>query len=345
MVESVTTDHEIVAAALDSAKNSLPEGPSSSTGSNVDPSVSGKLDDGNKDTKDTLGDAGDDADKTKDASEGLDDADQEGGSKTRNIGTELSGDHSGGGGPSSALSSPSGGAPSGGGGAPSGGGAPPSMPPMSMPSSGGGGGAPSGGSGNPTSGNAMKVPTSKIQDLLKNYDPKDGKSDDKDSDFGGADGKGGDPRDKLSNSDVDMKKTGLGPLTNSQMNAVMNKAMDLNGISKDESVRAKFRECWAFMAAHESSRNPDAINLTDSNARGAPAKDGHPFQCSRGIWQTIPQTFAAYHVGGTSKNIYDPTASCASSINYVMHRYNVGHDGSGLQAFYGARQRGGYTGY
>src|SRR5690606_40017988 len=51
----------------------------------------------------------------------------------------------------------------------------------------------------------------------------------------------------------------------------------------------------------ESSGNPKAINLWDINAQ-----NGIP---SKGLLQVIPPTFAAYHVPGTSKNIYDPVAN------------------------------------
>ncbi|MEU6576066.1 lytic transglycosylase, partial [Streptomyces sp. NPDC046805] len=51
----------------------------------------------------------------------------------------------------------------------------------------------------------------------------------------------------------------------------------------------------------ESSGNPMAINLWDSNAaKGMPSK---------GLLQVINPTFNAYHVSGTSWNIYDPVAN------------------------------------
>jgi phage-related protein len=63
----------------------------------------------------------------------------------------------------------------------------------------------------------------------------------------------------------------------------------------------------------ESGGNPNAINLTDINAQ-----HGDP---SRGLLQTIGSTFAAYHVPGTSNNIYDPLANVAAAINYARHVY------------------------
>jgi phage-related protein len=63
----------------------------------------------------------------------------------------------------------------------------------------------------------------------------------------------------------------------------------------------------------ESGGNPNAINLTDINAQM-----GDP---SRGLLQTIGSTFAAFHIPGTSGNIYDPLANVAAAINYAAHTY------------------------
>ncbi|MEU6552120.1 phage tail tape measure protein [Streptomyces sp. NPDC046915] len=63
----------------------------------------------------------------------------------------------------------------------------------------------------------------------------------------------------------------------------------------------------------ESGGNPNAINLTDSNARA-----GHP---SQGLMQTIPSTFAAYAGPFRSRGITDPLASIYAGVNYAMHAY------------------------
>jgi transglycosylase-like protein with SLT domain len=63
----------------------------------------------------------------------------------------------------------------------------------------------------------------------------------------------------------------------------------------------------------ESSGNPNAINNYDINAQ-----NGDP---SRGLMQTIGTTFNAYHIAGTSTNIYDPLANICSALNYINHRY------------------------
>ncbi|MDT0465980.1 LysM peptidoglycan-binding domain-containing protein [Streptomyces gibsoniae] len=63
----------------------------------------------------------------------------------------------------------------------------------------------------------------------------------------------------------------------------------------------------------ESSGNPMAINLWDSNAAA-----GIP---SKGLLQVIQPTFNTYHVAGTSWNIYDPVANITAACNYAYHRY------------------------
>ena len=63
----------------------------------------------------------------------------------------------------------------------------------------------------------------------------------------------------------------------------------------------------------ESGGNPRAINLYDSNAAA-----GIP---SKGLMQVIDPTFRAYHVDGTSGDIYDPVANITAACNYAAHRY------------------------
>ncbi|MFH9862711.1 transglycosylase SLT domain-containing protein [Streptomyces sp. NPDC017202] len=65
----------------------------------------------------------------------------------------------------------------------------------------------------------------------------------------------------------------------------------------------------------ESSGNPQAINDWDINAvNGVPSK---------GLLQVIPPTFKAYHVPGTSWNIYDPVANITAAANYAADRYGT----------------------
>jgi hypothetical protein len=84
-----------------------------------------------------------------------------------------------------------------------------------------------------------------------------------------------------------------------------------------------------YQISTESGGNPNAINLSDINAQ-----HGDP---SRGLLQTIGSTFAAYHVAGTSRNIYDPLANVAAAINYAKHVYGPGlmRGSSGLGSGHG----------
>ncbi|MFC8583744.1 transglycosylase SLT domain-containing protein [Streptomyces sp. NPDC057217] len=63
----------------------------------------------------------------------------------------------------------------------------------------------------------------------------------------------------------------------------------------------------------ESSGNPRAINNWDINAvNGTPSK---------GLLQVIEPTFLAYHVPGTSTDLYDPVANITAACNYAADRY------------------------
>lgn len=63
----------------------------------------------------------------------------------------------------------------------------------------------------------------------------------------------------------------------------------------------------------ESSGNPNAINLWDSNAkRGTPSK---------GLMQVIDPTFRAYAMAPYNKNIWDPLGNMIASIRYAVSRY------------------------
>jgi len=84
----------------------------------------------------------------------------------------------------------------------------------------------------------------------------------------------------------------------------------------------------------ESGGNPNAINNWDINAQ-----QGDP---SRGLLQVIGATFAAFHVPGTSGNIYDPLANIAAAINYALHRYGptLMSGGMGMGSGHGYDQGG-----
>lgn len=94
---------------------------------------------------------------------------------------------------------------------------------------------------------------------------------------------------------------------------------------------------WAndlgIIAMHESGGNPNAINLTDSNAQA-----GHP---SQGLFQTIPSTFAAYALPGHG-NILNPIDNAIAAIGYIVSRYgDVFH----VPGILNMAQGGPYIGY
>src|SRR6185312_15017025 len=68
-----------------------------------------------------------------------------------------------------------------------------------------------------------------------------------------------------------------------------------------------------FQMNTESGGNPNAINLSDSNAAA-----GDP---SRGLLQTIMTTFEAYRSPSLPNNIYNPLANIYAAINYARHVY------------------------
>lgn len=112
-------------------------------------------------------------------------------------------------------------------------------------------------------------------------------------------------------------------LNTTELDTYIGKALDALGIT-DPVARAKWTQGYRVLIERESGGDIGSINLSDSNARA-----GTP---SQGLTQTIPGTFGAYHVAGTSSNITDPQANIAASMNYVMHRYHVSRDGSNLAA-------------
>lgn len=148
-------------------------------------------------------------------------------------------------------------------------------------------------------------------------------------------------------SQVSLEKYPGGPLSVQETAAVIDQALTINGVPENPELRAQWQELYQHMAEGESARNANAANNSDANATGMMMEDGAYANSSRGMWQCIPSTFAAYHMAGTSNSIYDPVASAAASMNYVMNTYHVSPDGEGLEAF--AERHGvgtaSYTGY
>ncbi|UCN12882.1 transglycosylase SLT domain-containing protein [Mycobacterium intracellulare] len=153
-------------------------------------------------------------------------------------------------------------------------------------------------------------------------------------------------KDELSLDEVAIQPTGIGTLTRSQLHAVIDKALDNNGVTKDPTIRGIWHDLCYQQYTKESSGVVDAVNRDDTNARGAMVPtDQAPAGSSRGLGQCIPETFAKFHVAGTSNNIYDPEANLSASVGYMMHTYKVSADGTGLAEFYAARRASGFGGY
>lgn len=86
-------------------------------------------------------------------------------------------------------------------------------------------------------------------------------------------------------------------------------------------------------AMKESTGNPAAINLWDSNA-----KKGTP---SKGLMQTIDSTFNAYKLPGLD-DIWNPVHNTVAAIRYIQARYGTVFNTPGIKSM---ANGGGYKGY
>ncbi len=103
--------------------------------------------------------------------------------------------------------------------------------------------------------------------------------------------------------------------------AAIRRALDIKGIH-DPVARARWERGMDLVARRESNYNADAVNDWDSNAaRGTPSK---------GAWQFIAPTFAAYHEPGTSFDIRNLVSQACAFINYARGHYGVAADASDL---------------
>lgn len=94
--------------------------------------------------------------------------------------------------------------------------------------------------------------------------------------------------------------------------AIIDAAMKAAGVPPPDSVAA-WEAGMNTLITRESNWDSGAQNNSDSNAAA-----GTP---SKGLAQVIQPTFNAYHVPGTSSNIFDPVANVAAAINYIVHVY------------------------
>ncbi|WP_127357035.1 transglycosylase SLT domain-containing protein [Actinacidiphila soli] len=107
-----------------------------------------------------------------------------------------------------------------------------------------------------------------------------------------------------------------------------NAAPSMQSVTAGSALNGWINQSLSIMAAHgipgtydgiyrnlmrESSGNPSAINNWDSNAAA-----GIP---SKGLMQIIDPTFQAYHVPGTSMDIFDPVANITAACNYAAAKY------------------------
>ncbi|NUQ95295.1 MAG: hypothetical protein HOY79_01590 [Streptomyces sp.] len=103
-----------------------------------------------------------------------------------------------------------------------------------------------------------------------------------------------------------------GTIPTGQHKSIIDAALRAAGVPPPGSL-GQWEAGLNTLIGRESSWNPRAINLSDSNAAA-----GDP---SRGLGQAIMSTFLAYHVPGTSWDIYDPVANVASITRYIVGTY------------------------
>ncbi|GLZ33277.1 transglycosylase [Lentzea sp. NBRC 105346] len=107
------------------------------------------------------------------------------------------------------------------------------------------------------------------------------------------------------------------------------KILQANGIPVTED---NIDEIWAIIEK-ESSGNPHAINLWDSNATA-----GHP---SKGLMQCIDSTFNAHKLPGHD-DIWNPVDNIIAGVRYTFSRYGGFEGHPGLKSM---AHGGGYQGY
>jgi hypothetical protein len=321
----IGTDYAGVDRGVANANGKLKPPPQKGPGGNIDPRLGAAMDDADEAVNNRRRKVSEKTDKTGKFNTGMRDLQDEGDRNVRGVGNRAM------------PQVPSGG----------GGGAVPS-----------GGGVPAGGGGMPASAPAPSGLVNIDPNLLQQLVEASNEQGEKERANGELPGMSRDPfsgnaaktpqsPDPLDVSQVSLEKVGSGPLSSDEIAAVIDQAATINGIPNDPAIREQWQALYQHMAAHESSNDPDAVNDSDTNAIGPIVADGSHSNSSRGPWQCIPSTFAAYHMGGTSTSIYDPVASAAASMNYVMHTYHVSPDGENLDGF-AARQGVGtanYVGY
>lgn len=331
---TISSDFDAVGSGVQSAKGDLPTGNGGQANApGVDPRLSNAVDDTHEEGKKGRDRVGDRTDKAGKFNKGLEDIDKKGDRNVSGIGGSNSGKS---GMPTMPTVPQAGGQPQ----------AAASPAPSTSPASSGGGFTPPSGITTIDPGLLQKLV--EMSNAQAAQEAGDGMSPELAGDpYSNNSAKTPQNPDGLDVSQVSLEKYPGGPLSKDAAAAVIDQALTINGVPNDPNIRAQWQELYQHMAQGESSYNPNAANNDDTNATGLMMEDGAHANSSRGMWQTIPSTFASYHMGGTSNSIYDPVASAAASMNYVMHRYHVSPDGANLASFASGRGvgTGGYTGY
>jgi hypothetical protein len=107
------------------------------------------------------------------------------------------------------------------------------------------------------------------------------------------------------------------------------KILEEMGVPKDKIDRKAIE----MIIQHESSGNPNAINLTDSNAAA-----GHP---SKGLMQTIDSTFNSFAAPGHN-DVWNPVDNIVAGVRYALNRYGSLAEVPGVAA---VNSGGSYRGY
>ena len=124
---------------------------------------------------------------------------------------------------------------------------------------------------------------------------------------------------------------GLGGTTKGSVADWLMQAIQATGISSTNLPDLE------AIVQHESSGNPNAINLTDSNAQA-----GHP---SQGLMQCIPSTFEKYRSTSLPNDIDNPVANAVAAIKYILATYGSVANVPGVKSLLsGSAYRGYATG-
>lgn len=130
---------------------------------------------------------------------------------------------------------------------------------------------------------------------------------------------------------VEYAPTDLAPLTVPELLTVIDRACRATSCSAD--MRSLVEET----IARESKADPDVVDLAVGGPAGETMADGHPQAAFRGLGLLAPAVFAAHHVDGTSRNIYDVVANVAAMIDYLNNRAATSYEATATSTRSAAR--------